>query len=74
MKKKILTNNPNIYRMPCCAEDSSGVRLYHKVDEIDWDFLKREEEVDYHYNGEYSAEKLIKRIEDVLEIGMGAGK
>ena len=74
LKKKILTNNPNIYRMPCCAEDSSGVRLYHKVDEIDWDFLKREEEVDYHYDGEYSAEKLIKRIEGVLEIGMGAGK
>ena len=73
LKKKILTNNPNIYQMPCCAEGSRGVAVYNKIDEINWDFLKSKEEIDYNYDGEYSAKSLMKRIEDALEKKSGAG-
>ena len=64
--KKMITNNKNVYRMPCC-KGNQGIRIFNKIDDIDWDFVKRDEKVDYHYDDEYSAKTWLEQIEKNIE-------
>lgn len=63
--KKLLTNNKNVYRMPCC-ENSNGISFFETPDDIDWEFVKEEKRPDYHYNGEFSAKEWLRAIQENL--------
>lgn len=63
--KKLITNNRNVDRMPCC-KDSKWIHYFEKPEDIDWDFVKRNEAVDYHYNGEFSAKTWLEQIENII--------
>lgn len=64
--KKLITNNNNVYNMPCC-KDSKWILCYDKLEEIDWEFIKKNEKVEYNYQGEFSAERWFQRIEEELD-------
>lgn len=64
--KKILTNNTNVNKMPCC-QNAEAVQYFEKVPDIDWDFIKADKEVSYDYHGEYSAGHFLEEIERALE-------
>lgn len=64
--KKLITNNKNVYSMPCC-KDNKWIYYYEKLEDIDWNFIRRDETVDFHYQQEYSAQNWLERIEKILE-------
>lgn len=64
--KKLLTNNRNVSLMPCC-DNVSGISYFEKPEEIDWKFLCDDKNVDYHYDGEYSAQKWFEAVEKELD-------
>lgn len=64
--KKLITNNENVYRMPCCR-DTRWIQYYKELEDIDWEFIKRDEDVDFQYHQEYSAQNWLERIERYLE-------
>lgn len=66
MGKKLVTNNRNVYHMPCC-KGSRWIQCYERIQDIDWAFVKKEETVDYGYNGEYSAVKWLEKIESLIK-------
>ena len=66
LNKLLLTNNSNVYKMPLC-ENSKHIVCYSKPEDIDWSFLDTYSEVEFRYQGEYSAKKWIERIEEDLE-------
>ena len=64
--KKLLTNNKSIFEFP--YYNPQYMRYFSDISQIDMEFLKREETVDYGYNGDYSPLNFIKRIEtDIKE-------
>lgn len=63
--KKLVTNNRNIYDMPCC-KDSKWISYFETPETIDWDFVLREENVNYDYNLEYSTKTWLNTIESNL--------
>lgn len=63
--KRILTNNENVYKMPCC-KNSNYIQYYKKIEEIDWNFIKEDSKADYQYNDEYSAKRWLEKIASVL--------
>jgi len=64
--KKLLTNNADIVHYP--LYNPQWMRVARTPEEIDIDWLKADDEVDYHYNGEFSPihfiDYLINRIEN----------
>ena len=64
--KKLLTDNKNVAKMPCCA-DSQYISYFDTVEEIDWNFVKEPENVDYHYAGEFSAKAFLETIQEKLQ-------
>lgn len=63
-KRKLLTNNPSILTFP--FYDPRYMRYFGTVEDIDWDWVKEEIPVDYHYNGEFSPIRLLQDIENRL--------
>lgn len=64
--KKLLTNNKSIFEFP--YYNPQYMQYFSDISQIDMEFLKREETVDYGYNGDYSPLNFIKRIEmDIKE-------
>jgi hypothetical protein len=59
--KKLLTDNKNVYKMPCCKGDNN-ISYFDNTEDIDWDFLLDNEPADYHYKDEFSAAKLLENI------------
>ncbi len=59
--KKLLTNNPDIHRFP--FYDSRFMKYYNLVGDIDWDWVKKREDVDYGYKGEFSPKHLREDIQ-----------
>lgn len=49
--------------------DDRFIHFYNHIEDIDWDWVKRREEIDYGYNGEFSPVNLLTRIE--MEIRKG---
>lgn len=58
--KKLLTNNKNIFEFP--YYDSRYMKYFEKKEDIDMEWLKNKEPVEYNYKGEYSPERLLKEI------------
>lgn len=66
--KKLLTNNPHIVELP--FYDSRYMKYFSKPDDIDVEWVKRKENIDYNYRGEFSSAKIIEQIE---KIGIDSG-
>ena len=63
--KKLLTNNKNIVDMP--FYDSNYIHIFEKPEDIDWEWVKRREPIDYHYDGRFSPTHLIDKIIELEE-------
>jgi len=63
--KKILTNNVNVYNMPCC-EESKYIQYFDDVEKIDWEWIKRNDKVEFNYNDEFSMESFLNTVEKSL--------
>lgn len=59
--KKLLTDNVNVKKMPCC-EKSGNVTYFSEVSEIPWEDVLDTEPVDYGYKGEFSGNEFLKNI------------
>jgi hypothetical protein len=55
--KKLLTNNPHIKEFP--FYDERYMKIFSNISDIDYDWICKREPIDYHYNGEFSPQKLI---------------
>lgn len=62
--KKLLTNNPNIFKLP--FYDERYMKFFNKVDDIDVEWVKAKESIDYGYNGEFSPIGLLQEIKKVV--------
>jgi hypothetical protein len=60
MNKKLLTNNPHIVDYP--FYNPQWMKIFTTVDDIDIDWLKREDTINYKYNGDFSPTHLIDFI------------
>lgn len=60
--RKLLTNNKSILTFP--YYDSRYMQYFENAEDIDWDWVKEDIEVDYHYNGEFSP---ISLLEDIVK-------
>jgi hypothetical protein len=67
LNKKILTNNANVFNMPCCKEHQQNVQCFQNFEDIDWGFLKNNKICNYEYGGEYSAGRLLDDITRSLQ-------
>lgn len=63
--KKLLTTNPNIAGLP--YYDPRWMRVFRTAEDIDLDWLRRVEPVDYGYRGDYSAETFLRRVEELTQ-------
>lgn len=64
--RKLLTNNVKIKDFP--YYNPQYMKIFQSVDEIDWAWIKKREQIDYNYNGEFSPmlflDKIVKDIEE----------
>jgi hypothetical protein len=60
--KKLLTNNKNIVNMP--FYDSNYIKIFDSVEDIDFEWIKKIEEVNYKYNGEFSPVNLLEEVKE----------
>lgn len=51
LNKKILTNNANVFNMPCCKEHQQNIQCFQSFEDIDWSFLKDNKVCNYEYGG-----------------------
>lgn len=58
--KKLLTNNPSITSFP--FYDSRYMMYFSRVEDIDFDWIKKQEVVDYNYNNEFSPKTFVNLI------------
>ena len=56
--KKLLTNNARIYELP--YYDSRYMKVYSKTEDIDFDWIKKKEEIQYDYHGDFSPNELVR--------------
>lgn len=67
LNKKILTDNPNIFTMPCIEANRQNVQLYSDISKIDWDFVLDERPVEYVGDtSAYSCQTFINNIEEAI--------
>ena len=60
--KKLLTNNKRITELP--FYDPRYMKIYESLDDIDWEWVKKKERIDYGYKGEFSPVHILEQIED----------
>ena len=61
--KKLLTNNKNIVNLPFYQPEY--MHVFETPDDIDWEWVKEQIPVDYHYDGRFSPSRLIDKIIDL---------
>jgi len=71
--KKLLTNNRAIENMPFF--DERYIKFYDDAQDVDWNWVKAVEDVDYGYDGTFSPVKLLATMEKQLfpPVRSGAG-
>lgn len=62
--KKLLTNNPDVINLP--YYDPRYMRYYKNITDIDFEWIKKYENIDYHYNGEFSPIKFLGKIKKLV--------
>lgn len=60
--KKLLTNNPHIKELPYF--DPRYMKYFEKIEDVDFDWVKKRETVDYGYKNDFSALNLAKQIKN----------
>lgn len=60
--KKLLTNNPNIWKLP--FYDERYMKYFNDIKDIDFDWIREKEEINYHYKNQFSPCGLIKFLEN----------
>ena len=61
--KKLLTDNPNIVNFP--YYNPKFMKIFKCVDDIDYDWIKRKEEIDYSYKGDFSPLRFIEMVKSL---------
>lgn len=64
--KKLITNNRHLAELP--FYDSRYMKYFETVDDIDPEWIRKEEPIDYGYNGEFSSLHYLDFIKKELEI------
>lgn len=60
--KKLLTNNPGIVELP--YYDDRYMRAFKNIEDIDVDWVRAREKIDYKYKGEFSPLGIIEYIKN----------
>lgn len=60
--KKLLTNNPTYNLLP--YTESDNIRYFKDVEDIDVEWLKRKDTIDYGYNGDFSVDTFLGKIKE----------
>lgn len=63
--KKLLSNNKKITTYPFYNE--KYMKVFESIEDIDWEWIKRREDVEYHYHNEFSASLLIQDIDERIQ-------
>lgn len=63
--KKLLTNNKAVISNPYYKPEY--IQVFDDADSIDYDWIKKDIEVDYDYKGEYSISKMIEETVTIVE-------
>ena len=63
--KKLLTNNPNVKNLKFYNE--KYMKVFDKFDDIDFEWVKVQENVDYGYNGEFSSKYFIEELDSIIK-------
>lgn len=58
--KKLLTTNKSVAALPCY--NPRYMQVIHSPADVDWAWVKRRENVDYHYNGRFSPLHLLDTV------------
>ena len=61
--KKLLTNNKNLKRLSFYNE--KYMKYFDKFEDIDFEWVKKKEKIDYGYKGEFSPIHIIEKIEEL---------
>lgn len=64
MNKKLLTNNVNIVNEKYF--DPRYIKVFTSIEEIDVNWIKNRENVNYNYEGDFSPRKLINKVIEIL--------
>ena len=63
--KRLLTNNVEIKKLP--YYNPQYMYYFEKVEDIDWNWVNEDVEVDYHYNGDFSPQKWKSNLLQFLQ-------
>ncbi len=63
LNKKLLTNNENVKKLSFYNE--KYMKVFNKLEDIDTEWVKSKEEVNYNYNNEFSPIHIIEKIEEL---------
>lgn len=63
--KKLLTNNPDIVKLP--FYNPQYMKIFEKIEDIDWEWVKTIENIDYGYRNEFSPIYLLDKIKENME-------
>ena len=61
--KKLLTNNPTVKELS--FYDERFIRYFEKPEDIDLEWVKAREKVDYNYTGEFSTANFCRKLEEL---------
>ena len=67
--KKLLTNNKDIVNMP--FYDARYMKYFEKIEDIDTEWVKKQENIDYGYDGRYSPVYILDIIENAYKKRQG---
>ena len=65
--KKLLTTNKNIVNLP--FYNPQYIKVFEKLSDIDYEWVRRREPVDYHYDGSFSPIHFLEEIVEVDKFG-----
>ncbi len=63
LNKKLLTNNKNVKELSFYNE--KYMKIFDKLEDIDTEWIKKKEDVNYNYNGEFSPIHIIEKIKEI---------
>jgi hypothetical protein len=63
--KKLLTNNPSIKELS--FYNPKYMQYFENVEDIDFEWVKRRETIDYHYNNEFSPNHILEKLEKLFD-------
>lgn len=63
---KNLTNNPNIKELS--FYNPKYMQHFESVEDIDFEWVKKRELIDYHYNNEFSPNHILGKLEELFAI------